>query len=143
MEDITKVNTDIVAEVEAVPGRSQFVIGVAITHIYSVPVEATSTDDAIMQMDDWLRGTTPPDAFSPEIVSSDLNVIGVGVPQEDGRLSEAPPLSDEARAELRARGSLPDTGSTHLFPEPPRAAVTSTGEVVDLAAAEVVIPVLQ
>lgn len=128
------VNT--LAEPQA-PALQKFVVGVAISHVYSVGIEALSTDDAILRMDDWLRGTAPPATFAPEIISSDLNVIGVGIPDDNGAISEAPPLSDDARNEIRARGSLPDTGSTHLFPEPPRAAVTSTGEVVDLLSAEV------
>lgn len=143
MEDITNNTAETTAEVVEFPGtpaepvKQTFAVGVAITHIYSVPISAVSVDDAVMQLDDWLRNTTPPATLTPEICSSELNVICVGIPDADGKLKEADPLAEETRNELRARGQLPETGSVHLFPEPPRAAVTSEGKVVDLITAEV------
>lgn len=141
MEDITKNTTAEIVEfpdMAAEPVKQTFVVGVAITHIYSVPISAVSVDDTVMQLDDWLRNTTPPATLTPEIISSELNVIGVGIPDADGKLKEADPLAEETRNELRARGQLLETGSLrHLFPEPPRAAVTSEGKVIDPITAEV------
>ena len=92
MEDITNNTAETTAEVVEFPGtpaepvKQTFVVGVAITPIYSVPISAVSVDDAVMQLDDWLRNTTPPATLTPEILSSELNVIGVGIPDADRKL---------------------------------------------------------
>ena len=99
----------------------KFAIGIAVTHIYGIEVEADTHDLALLKMDSWVRGNLPADELTPKIRSSDLKVIGLGA-VTDGMVVQVGEISSDTRTEMAFRGKLPETGWLHLFPAPPNSA---------------------
>ena len=107
----------------------KFVIGIAVTHIYGIEVMADTHNLALLKMDNWVRGNLPADELAPKMRSSDLKVIGLGV-VTDGMVAEVGDISSDTRAEMAARGKLPETGWLHLFPAPP-SSITQSGKMAE------------
>lgn len=96
----------------------KFSIGLSVTHVYGIEVMADTHDQALLKMDDWLRGNLPANAMKAKIRSSNVDVIGLGVVAY-GRISEVGELSASTREEIAARGKLPEISLHHLLPLPP------------------------
>ena len=76
----------------------KFSIGLSVTHVYGIEVMADTHDQALLKMDDWLRGNLPANAMKAKIRSSNVDVIGLGVVAY-GRISEVGELAASTREE--------------------------------------------
>ena len=104
----------------------KFSIGLSVTHVYGIEVMADTHDQALLKMDDWLRGNLPANAMKAKIRSSNVDVIGLGVVAY-GRISEVGELSASTREEIAARGKLPEISLHHLLPLPPSSLAADGG----------------
>lgn len=96
---------------------SKFVVGVSISHIYQIEVDAGSADEALLRFDDWLRSAPNCAELTPTIRATNLDVIGMGKVEGDTIL-DVGGISDETQKTLGERGELPQQGCLHLFPAP-------------------------
>ncbi len=104
----------------------KFSIGLSVTHVYGIEVMADTHDQALLKMDDWLRGNLPANAMKAKIRSSNVDVIGLGAVAY-GRISEVGELSASTREEIAARGKLPEISLHHLLPLPPTSLAVEGG----------------
>jgi len=104
----------------------KFSIGLSVTHVYGIEVMADTHDQALLKMDDWLRGNLPANAMKAKIRSSNVDVIGLGAVAY-GRISEVGELAASTREEIAARGKLPEISLHHLLPLPPTSLAVDGG----------------